>query len=142
MKKTIPITLLLLIAVSAFTRGVASWPEAKMQEASDLIVVGTVAVVKDLDETNTLGDYTEKFHGVETTFKVSRVLKGSFTNKEVVLHHYRFENDLRRPANAPEFIRFSPFSTNKYMLYLAKDGANRYAPVTGQIDPAFSVKKS
>ena len=141
MKKSIPIILLLLIAVSAFTRGVGLWSEATLQEASDLILVGTVAVVKDLDETNSLGYDICQFRGVETTFKVSMVLKGSFTNNQFVLHHYRFEDDLLRPPNGPVFIGFSPFLTNKYKLYLVKDGANRFAPVTGQIEPYLSVKK-
>ena len=129
-----------LMVFNVSARIIRNWTETELQNASDLVVVGTVTNVKDLNETNTLGDFTETFRGVETTFKVSRVLKGTFTNNEVVLHHYRFGNDLERPANAPDFIRFSPFFTNEYVLYLVHDGTNRYAPVTGQIDPALSVK--
>ena len=131
----------ILLTFDLSARITRTWTENELKNTSDLVVVCTVTAVKDLDETNTLGDYTEKFHGVETAFKVSHVLKGSFTNDEIVLHHYRYENDSLRPGNAPDFIQFYPFYTNEYVLYLVHDGTNRYAPVTGQFDAALSVKK-
>ena len=54
MKKYTPIILILLLIIgaSAAARAILPWTEAKMQEASDLIVVGTLTQVQDLDETN------------------------------------------------------------------------------------------
>ena len=131
----------ILLTFDLSARITRNWTENELKKTSDLVVVCTVSAVKDLDETNTLGDYTEKFHGVETAFKVSHVLKGSFTNDEIVLHHYRYENDSLHPGYAPDFVHFSPILTNEYVLYLVHDGTNRFAPVTGQLDAALSVKK-
>jgi hypothetical protein len=55
-------------------------------------------------------------------------------NQTVILHHYRFDNF--EPPNAPCFVNLEPNSTNQYLLYLVKDGTNRFAPVSGQLDPA------
>src|SRR5664279_452672 len=104
MKKSIPIILLLLVAVSALARAFVPWTEAKMQEASDLIVVGTIIKVQDLNETNTTLWPGWKFLGVEATFAVSRVLKGDPTTRTVVLHYYRFDRVI--PDNGPSFFEF------------------------------------
>jgi hypothetical protein len=107
-------------------------------------VVGIPIETKDLDETNSLGFFSTKlfqsrFRGVETTFKVSEALKGISANK-IVLHHYREEFDWGSPPNGPGLMNFNPNSTNKYVLYLVKDGADRYAPVAGQVDTDISIK--
>ncbi len=131
-------------AFNLFARFVAFWPEAKLQDASDLVVVGTPIETKDLDETNSLGFYSTKlfqsrFRGVETTFRVSEVLKGTSDNK-IILHHYREELAWGSPEDGPGLMNFNPNSTNKYVLYLVKDGTDRYALVAGQVDTAISIK--
>jgi hypothetical protein len=136
---------LIAFNLSANARAVRSWSDAELLKASDLVVVGVPIKVKDLDETNSLGwsqseSFWPRFRGVETTFKVSDVLKGMPANDRVVLHHYRIEIEWESPANGPDFIGFTPNSTNKYLLYLIKDGTNRYAPAAGQIDPGLSIK--
>ncbi|MDB6024403.1 MAG: hypothetical protein JWM68_626 [Verrucomicrobiales bacterium] len=120
------------------------WSESELQEASDLIVIGSPIGTKDLDETNSLGwsqsaSFRPRFRGLETTFKVLDSLKGMPANDRIVLHHYRNEIEWGSPPNAPNFISFTPNETNQLMLYLIADGTNRYAPVTGQIDPSLSV---
>jgi hypothetical protein len=139
MKKSFPIILLLLVAVSAPARGVFSWSEAKMQTASDLIVVGTITKVQDLDETNSVLWPGSKFRGVEATFAVSKVLKGDAATRTVVLHYYRFETEWGRPANGPCFLNLTPTDTNQFLLYLVRDGASRFAPVSGQVDPLLDA---
>ena len=135
MKKTIPIVILLVaFSITALARIIHVWTAAEMQKASDLIVIGTVSQVRDLDETNTVLWTGWKFPGVETTFTVSKVLKGAATNHTVVLHHYRFDHVI--PANCPSFVILSPTDTNRFLLYLVRDGTARFAPVSGQLDPA------
>jgi hypothetical protein len=134
----------------------------KMLDASDLIVVGTVIEVKDLDEINWMmfDGYEVKLRGVETTFKVSKVAKGQLATNVVILHHYRLDqeasddtpetvyftpekfNELTNTNNfsLPDaLIRFTPNSTNEFDLYLAVDGTNRFAPASGQIEPSYSI---
>ncbi|HEY3857865.1 MAG TPA: hypothetical protein VGO67_26060 [Verrucomicrobiae bacterium] len=143
--------IILCLALVAFNlslqaRGVRLWSGAELMEASDLVVVGRPIKVKDLDESNSLGwdksiGWSQlTFRGVETTFKISEILKGTPASDQVVLHHYRF--DKVNPPNGPTFVEFTPGDTNEYLLYLINDGTNRYAPTSGQIDPQFPIKPS
>jgi hypothetical protein len=118
----------------------------ELMAASDLVVVGRPIETKDLNETNSLGFsstklFQSRFRGVETTFKVSEILKGTPASDQIVLHHYRFETEWGSPPNGPTLMEFRPGNTNEYLLYLKDDGANRYAPTSGQIDPALEIKQ-
>ena len=140
MKKRMPILILLLgFSVSVFARLFHVWTEAEMRKASDLIVIGKVSQVRDLDETNTVLWPSCKFVGVEATFAVLRVLKGDFTNHTVVLHYYRFDPPHFSPPNGPDFIDLTAGDTNQFLLYLVPDGVSRFAPVSGQLDPAMDA---
>jgi hypothetical protein len=146
MKQSIPIILLLFVGISAWSRVVRLWTEADLQNASQLIVIGTVANVKDVDEVNTvLWPGRCKLLGVEATFAVSKVLKGDFTNRTVVLHYYRWntpyktfdsESAIGPDVNSPFLIYLTPTNTNRFILYLVSAGASRYAPTSGQLDSA------
>jgi hypothetical protein len=130
---------LVVFNLSSHARVARSWSDAELMEASDLVVVGQPIKVKDLDEANSLGwPQSITFRGVETTFKVSDVLKGMPANDQIVLHHYRFEKT--NPPNGPILMGFIPGDTNEYLLYLINDGTNRYAPASGQMDPRLPIK--
>ncbi len=142
MKLRTTITIALLaFGLTVFARTSRLWTEAEMRTASDLVVVGTVAKMKDLEETSDIAHFPHQFRGVETTFAVSKVLKGNFTNSTVVLHHYRQETNNFLLANGPNLLELTPNSTNQYLLYLVKDGPTRFAPTTGQVDPAMEAVK-
>jgi hypothetical protein len=146
MKKSIPIILLLLVGISVFARAVRIWTEDDLQKASQLIVIGTVANVRDLDEVNTvLWPGRSKLLGVEATFAVSKVLKGDFTNRTAVLHYYRWDTPFKTSdsgsaigsdVNSPFLIYLTTTNTNHFLLYLVRDGTSRYAPASGQLDSA------
>jgi hypothetical protein len=129
---------------SAYARTIRVPDDAELLNRSDLVVIGQPIRVKALDESNALGwahvpgSVNIKFRGVETTFKVSFVLKGALTNGQIVLHHYR--DEWGSPPNGPTLVSFTPNGTNEYLLYLIKDGADRYAPVAGQLDADLSIK--
>ncbi len=84
MKQKLILTLVLAWAAaggSAWARLVPPWPEAQVSGFSDLIVIAQPIANKDLNETNSLGFGRpnapwSRFRGVETTFKVRKVLKG------------------------------------------------------------------
>ncbi len=150
--------ILLCLALVAFglssqARGVRLWSNDELMAASDLIVVGQLIKVRDLDEVNTvLWSGNNKLLGVEATFAVSKVLKGDFTNRTVVLHYYRWENHFKTSdaesaigsdVNSPGLIYLTPTNTSQFLLYLVSDGASRYAPASGQLDSAgCSIKSS
>ena len=146
MKKLILIVLLSLAGISAFPRAVRLWSEQELQAASQLIVIGTVTNVTDLNEiNNTLWPGGCKLRGLEATFVVSKVLKGEFTNHTVVLHYYRWDtpfptsdpgSTMGPDVNSPELIYLTPKSTNEFVLFLIDDGPSRYAPASGQLDTA------
>jgi hypothetical protein len=152
MKKIIPIFILLLAGISALARAIVPWTEAELQKASQLVMIGTVTNVRDLDEVNTvLWPGRTKLLGVEATFAVSKVLKGDFTNRTVVLHYYRWDTPFKTSdigsaigpdPNSPGLIYLTPNNTNQFLLYLVSDGASRYAPASGQIDLAgYAVRE-
>ncbi|MFO1477144.1 MAG: hypothetical protein U1F98_10890 [Verrucomicrobiota bacterium] len=110
-----------------------------MQKKARLIIVGTVTAVRDLKETNTELWPPYKFVGVEATFAVSQVLKGDFTNRTVVLHYYRVDPPHSILPNGPNFLELTAGDTKQFLLYLVPDGASRFAPVSGQLDPALDA---
>jgi hypothetical protein len=134
--KTLFLILLLAVAgISGVARAIRPWTEEEMRRASDLIVIGTVAAVKDLPEINTNLWPDCKYRGAEATFNVSKVIKGNYTNQSVTLHFYHIEPRNSYPPNSPWGLHFTPDKTNRFLLYLVEDGPSRFAPVSGQRDP-------
>jgi hypothetical protein len=41
------------------------------------------------------------------------------------------------PPNGPSFIDLTTGDKNQFLLHLVPDGASRFAPVSGQLDPAM-----
>jgi hypothetical protein len=74
--------------------------------------------------------------GVVSEFKTSLVLKGPRDSTTFQLHHYRFASaDDQLAANSPDLIRLSE-GHFPFLMFLVKEPDGRYAPVTGQTDPA------
>jgi hypothetical protein len=74
--------------------------------------------------------------GVETAFKISAVLKGDRTIRQLIFHHYR---DSSAPkVNGAMLVRFDA-SPSSYLLFLVKEPDGRYAPTGGQVDPGFNA---
>jgi hypothetical protein len=152
MKKTMLIAMAMLIGLSVLSRVILPWSQAKLESAAQLIVVGRVIQVRELNETNTtLWPGRCKLRGLEATFAVSNVLKGEFTNRTVVLHYYRWDtpfetsdpgSNFGTDIDSPYLIYLTPADTNQFILYLVGDGTSRYAPASGQLDTAYeSVRR-
>src|SRR6185295_4414116 len=135
MKKTIAVVIAILwLSVTVLGRAVYYMTEDQMRKASDWIVMGKVSATRDLDESSTLNGH--KCRGVETTFTISRVLKGDSTNpRTIVLHHYRLDQNIEY-SYAPYLLNLNANRTDEYLLYLLKEGTGRFVPVSGQVDPA------
>lgn len=125
-----------------FARVTPAWSFQQMFDKADLVVIGEVASTKDTDEHSSLEEIRPPVPvtGVTTTFNVRLVLKGSPRAAEVQLHHYRFRiADHKLEANSPELVDISGRG-QLFLLFLTREKDERYAPVTGQTDPAlFSV---
>ncbi|HEY3760735.1 MAG TPA: hypothetical protein VGN23_03210 [Verrucomicrobiae bacterium] len=132
---------LVALTTPAFARLVRMWSNDELMKASDLVVTARPISTTNLNEVNGLG-WSVNFRGVETTFKVIDVFKGMPKNDRIVLHHYRDDPHGQSLTfiDGPDLIVFPSGTTNLYLLYLTNDGPDRYAPVTGQIDPWQSVQ--
>jgi hypothetical protein len=76
--------------------------------------------------------------GVETTFEVSKVIKGNGGLKRFVLHHYREASPPSIELNGPLLVSFDPSDASRrrdILLFLVKEKDGRYAPYAGQTDP-------
>ena len=106
-----------------------------MFNKADLVVIARVVATKDTDERSTI--LTINVIGVVTEFRTHLVLKGNQNIKTFQLHHYRVASkaDLETVANGPSLIRFS-FEHPAFLLFLRREPDGKYAPVTGQEDPA------
>jgi hypothetical protein len=128
------------------------WTYREMTESADLVVIGEWSGTKETDERSTLREATPpvRVAGVTTEFDASLILKGSKDVKQFRLHHYRVqhEDETIRPY-APQLVRIlEPVHRDgvdypgggKFLLFLRKEADGRYAPVTGQTNPAvYSV---
>lgn len=141
--KTLALSGLVLLGLilAAQSRLIQILTKEEMKSFSDLIVVGTAKTVNDLNETTNMPGFGKtEFHGVETEFRVVKVIKGDPMTTKVLLHHYRLAEETL-VIDGPSLVSFTPNKTNEYMLYLKKDGLIWHAPTSGQVDPAFSVQK-
>jgi hypothetical protein len=111
-----------------------------MFDKADLVTIAYVVSTKDTEERSTILDGI-KVIGVATEFKSALILKGPKGVTNFQLHHYRFqsESDRENIANSPALLQIGPYHP-VFLLFLVKESDGRYAPVTGQTDPAmFSV---
>lgn len=113
-----------------------AWRYQEMFDKADLVVIARVVAGTDTDERSTLGPFN--VIGVTTEFRTHLILKGDKGITAFQLHHYRFASEAENEAiaNGPNLIRFS-WEHAPFLLFLIKEPDGRYAPVTGQEDPAI-----
>jgi hypothetical protein len=140
MRARIFLSLLLAFSVPQLlsARLTRQWSYQEMFDNADLVVIATVLSTKDTGERTTLPDYDPSLVviGVTTEFKSLVVLKGAKGITKFQLHHYRYRsaNDEFAVANTPNLVRVG--AGKDFFLFLVKESDGRYAPVTGQTDPA------
>jgi hypothetical protein len=119
-------------------------------DRSDLVVIATpVSKTMDTAEKTSLPNvyllepegtkHQVRATGVETSFHVCLVLKGSKDIKQLVLHHYRQDPPNKNVLNGPMLVSFDPQDQAKYsyIMFLVREEDGRYAPTGGQTDPAY-----
>lgn len=112
----------------------------QLLERSDLVVIATPTTrTTDTAESTSLPGTQVPSVGVETSFKVSAVLKGGQGLQTFVLHHYR-EAVAERGIDGFNLLFFDPSIPSKrgsYLLFLMREPDGRYAPTGGQTDPGY-----
>jgi hypothetical protein len=115
------------------------WTFQEMFAKSDLVVIAAPIASFETGEHTALKDIAPPVEvlGLSTEFQVRLVLKGDKEMNKLVLHHYRLEHE-EPMISGPEFISFDPKLWGPpFLLFLIKERDGRYAPVTGQTDPAL-----
>jgi|SRR5215217_262742 len=136
---------LLVLPASLLARLMEGATYEQMYDKADLVVIAKPLSSKDTHE-HTMLPGLESIHvvGINTDFESHLVLKGDKAVKRFVLHHYKLNKRLEPLPiiNGPTFISFDPEDHHAYLLFLIKEPNGKYAPGSGQVDPAaFSVIK-
>jgi hypothetical protein len=139
MKTLLTLALLLSLPVVAFGRIRPVWTYEQLHADADLVVIAKPVSGTHLEEKVSLPNISPAVPvvGIETQFDVRLVLKGDLKMKTIELHHYA----LQRPADgqsrgAPQLVSFDSKQPGCYLMFLKREADDRYAPVTGQTDPA------
>jgi len=142
--RTRPFALLFLLTFNlaqlAGARIVKTWSYQDMFDKADLVVIARFISTKDTDERTSLRDLEPPSNvvGVVSEFETLLTMKGSTEIKQFRLHHYRLDGE--EYSNGPALVRVAQGKHPAFLLFLLKEDDGRYAPITGQTDPAaFSV---
>lgn len=145
----------LVFAAFASGRPMEGWPYEKLLEESDLVVIATAVSVEEVQVP--VQDQPQAFRGdiapQVTNFSVRAVIKGQLAGADLSVLHYRpdpgaaFLNGPSLVSFRHEVILLDGKNTKvrreppEYLLFLKKGTHDRYEPVSGQIDPVFSVRQ-
>jgi hypothetical protein len=136
-------------------RQVEDWPYDKLFKHADLVIIAKATAVREArkeDHAVPPKRHADILTGVVTSFKVLQVIKGEYKHNKMDLVHFRLKKGVEI-LNGPLLVKFhtkhtqlsgngwSGFAGNTYMLFLKKERAGRFEPVSGQFDPAESVKQ-
>jgi hypothetical protein len=119
----------------------------EMFDKADLVVVATAIKTKDTNERRKLIDVDvvetarpdllqDEVIGLETEFQTRLILKGPKDVRKFLLHHYRLTVEEEAGYGAPNFVKIPSNRHATFLMFLIKEKDARYAPVTGQFDPA------
>jgi hypothetical protein len=163
MRKALPLLTLASVAVLMLSRQapariVGNWPYDRLFKEADLVVVAVAVKSEPVEAQPPAGNELWPYDlvGRNTTLRVVHAIKGEPAGKQITILHFEFGK--RRDGwekgieNGPMLVDFrvareEPVvtgvlsSTPQYLLFLRKMGDGRYEPLSGQIDPALSVRE-
>lgn len=129
------------ISQSLNARLIRHWTYHEMFDKSDLVVIANVVSTRDGTGHITVTDFGPRLIliGVITEFESSIIFKGAKDIKKFQLHHYRYQSpaDEASVANSPDLVKIPRGQHASFLLFLVKESDGKYAPVTGQMDPAI-----
>jgi hypothetical protein len=164
--RTLMFTSLLSVSIAS-ARKIENWPYERLFNKADIVVIATSEKTTDneIQWTEPIFD-SQHFVGIDTTLHIQTVLKGS-ASKVIKVHHYKYARKSTRLEDGPRFISFfsSPVSIDlesanstapelkeltsirisvhnkpEYLVFLKQRDDGNYEPISGQIDPTFSVR--
>jgi hypothetical protein len=152
------IVLLVVALPPAFGRLIESWPYGRLFKEADLVVIARTEGTVETRDRFSPKLWNVEFVGQETRFTVQAVLKGkSNEGDKVKVLHYRLPEGVL-VSNGPLLVSFrkDPLALKgtvnneafkawlgapEYLLFLRARPDGRFEPVSGQADPALSVRE-
>jgi hypothetical protein len=151
-------TLLLTFSLTplAPARQVESWSYERLFKESDLVVIATAKVTADTNDAPPDNRWKSALVGQQTTFAIDAVLKGNAPAGPLAVVHFKLKPGVvtqdgpllisfRRKGPAIEGggkVKYNvQLGTPQYLLFLKTADHDRFAPLSGQIDPQLSVKE-
>jgi hypothetical protein len=120
------------------------WTHAELLEKADVAVIAECVKTADTGRVRPHPGLTPALpvRELETTFRVSAILKGSFElgiGTDLLLRHYRYTADAERGGllNAGSWLSLKDGSS--YLLFLRRNGDDSYEPLSGHTFPDDSV---
>jgi hypothetical protein len=140
------IVLLLLLPCFGDAYIIEEWSYRAMFDQAELVVIAKPMVTLQTAEKTVLPRIIRPkiaAVGMETTFKVSLILKGSDPG-EMHLHHYRRADPpqiLSGIGPTPMLVEFNPEESVCFLMFLVRKPDGRYMSVTGQTNPKTGILK-
>jgi len=151
----------LLVTSTSHARLIRTWTYDDLVKESDLVVIANVVDAKVVPTTedlsvNGLATFGHPFQQIETAIRVRAVIKGKYEQKRLDMVHFRYDpKDTHPTINPPTLIEFPKSDRiartigegnervygKDYLLFLKVGKDGKYRPVTGQVDPLFSVRE-
>lgn len=149
---------LLLVCAPANARLIENWPYERLFKEADLVVIVTAEGTTDAKDRFKPHEWKIELVGQDTSLAVHSVLKGKLDTKTLKVLHYRLPTMDTEIENGPMLVTFHSmgFSLSgtingvsfkaglprpEYMVFLRTRSDGRFEPVSGQIDPALSVRE-
>lgn len=157
----------LLLASAASARQIENWSYERLFEEADVVIIAGAIKTVPTDATWTETLFDERlFAGVSTQLRVISTVKGA-PPKTLNVIHYKLADPKTLINDGPAFVTFlttpisldvrhikpternslvpvqqrlSETSPPEYLLFLNKRSDGDYEAVSGQVDPAFSVR--
>ena len=144
MKPYLAFLMALSFGLESPARIMTAWSYDGLNQKATFVVIATPTKVTTTTEHAALPNIRAGTNeiigtGLETSFEVLTVLKGHRSVRMFVLHHYVLAGSKEIMLSGPRSVSFEPKDRKIYLLFLQQEGDGRYAAVSGQTDPFWSV---
>jgi hypothetical protein len=141
----------------ASARQVEDWPYERLFKEADLVVIATAKATEETHDPAPDNRWKSSLVGQRTTFTVDAVLKGErAAGGTLAVLHFKLKPGVLT-QDGPLLVAFRTkglavegggmkkykalLGTPQYLLFLKAADNGRFVPVSGQADPALSVKE-
>ena len=148
--------LLALFVSSAAARQIENWPYDRLFKEADVIVIASAQGTVASDDQASDERWKASLVGQRTTFSVINTLKGHVDDGPITVLHFKLKDGVLT-QDGPLLVAFrtkgpkiegggavkykAMLGTPQHLLFLKRSEGGRLEPVSGQIDPALSVKE-